>query len=130
MPSKSWITFFGQKNANSHGSQQKNGNQVEHVNKTIGASKEVSTNKSVLIVSKSVIPLGSKGAKSWHFMGNQTGPRLFQDVDYRAFLGRFRVAVLGGPAGGQRWAEAGNTTRGGWNTLEDVVWFQISKYRA
>lgn len=30
---------------------------------------------------------------------------LTKDVDYRAFLGRFRVAVLGGPAGGQRWAE-------------------------
>ena len=34
-----------------------------------------------------------------------------QDVDYRAFLGRFRVAVLGGPAGGQRWAEAQGEAR-------------------
>ena len=32
-----------------------------------------------------------------------------QEVDYRAFLGRFRVTVVGGPtgpAGGGRWAEA------------------------
>ncbi|CAJ1407771.1 unnamed protein product [Effrenium voratum] len=30
---------------------------------------------------------------------------LTKDVDYHAFLGRFRVTVVGGPAGGQRWAE-------------------------
>ncbi|CAK9113325.1 unnamed protein product [Durusdinium trenchii] len=30
---------------------------------------------------------------------------LTKEVDYRAFLGRFRVTVVGGPAGGQRWAE-------------------------
>jgi len=28
-----------------------------------------------------------------------------KDVDYHAFLGRFRVTVVGGPAEGQRWAE-------------------------
>lgn len=40
-----------------------------------------------------------------------------QEVDYRAFLGRFRVTVVGGPtgpAGGGRWAEARVvTTRAG-----------------
>lgn len=30
---------------------------------------------------------------------------LTKDVDYRRFLGRFRVTVMDGPAGGDRWAE-------------------------
>ena len=36
----------------------------------------------------------------------KSGNLQLQDVDYHAFLGRFRVTVVGGPAEGQRWAEA------------------------
>ena len=38
-------------------------------------------------------------------------------MDYHAFLGRFRVTVVGGPAGGQRWAEE----MGPWGNLYGVV---------
>jgi len=46
-------------------------------------------------------------ALPWETVGRvlQVSDVLSQDVDYRSFLNRFRVTVVGGASGGDRWAE-------------------------